>query len=1208
MGKMMEMNWKYRSTLALVLLLFLSLTAGCFMPEAAIAEDQTGDLIISLGDDEVISSYLADGGSNAVMSVFQIASSDRNGGWNIHSGFADFGIADAEKKLRSGDDSGVQKILENAAFREKALSTSPIQTVSINGEEFRFSSLPSGIYYYYAKIGKGSNVLVVHGLVPIPYVYRGVALNPVKVTSKKLEYCEFPLTAVKYMEGRDFYEGDEEEFTFIVEGRQVENGKKVGNAPMPERNNVRITRVAGESREATVDFGRILFTHEHAGKTFEYTIREEVAPDSHVTPTPSSRTVTVKVEEIEGMLTVTKIADSSDDLVFTNTFSTVVSIPLNANKELVNRDFIEGDSWTFNVTPRESDAPRLRNIDDTKPADPLTIRPTSGNLEEMILGYLFFDESYIGKTFHYTIAESGQVDDVTNDRSKHVTVQVKYNPETHNIEVESTSDDPETVTFRNVYEASITFEGTKELIGVELLGRKLLEGEFAFDVMEDGKIIQTVYNDAYGNIIFKPITYTVEDAGENVGERKIHTYTVKERKIEGGLISTDTREYTIKIGVTNEGNGMLKVEPIEGIEFDDPFQLSFTNKVNTDDLQIMKSFKETRILTAAEKPEFFPVTVKLTTEKGKPYSGTFEMIEGKNVKSVTFDENGEAHVEVKYIGQNPWLTIKGIPVGIRYEVTEEMTDDQKERYGSPEIYNATGIIGQSDDPASLVAITNTRKTSDLTISKVMITDYAEIDADKEFIFNITLSDENLEPFECKLTYYDADGKQLKEEKVQFVGGKATVKVKGNQNVKISGLPVGIGYTIGEEKMPFFKLTGKTGDTGTITAEGSTATFTNERVVKPVSLTVSKTVQNNENDTTNFTFTVTLSDTTINGKYGDMIFENGVATFTLKSGESATATGLSSGISYKVEEADSTNYYIVEATGVSGTINADAELGPDREAHFVNAKTPATNPPPNPPGPGPVTTPTPEPEEPTPTPTVTPAPDIEYTSVEVWKTWDDNNDAAGKRPDSIIIHLFADSAAAMQEVASATITAADGWHWTFTNLPVLDNYNLPIDYSIVEEAVPGYTTTINGFNVTNSMKTELTSATVVKKWEDDPDNHPMRPTTLRVTLYNDGTPIMTVTLNEGNGWRATVNDLPVYQNGRPITYNWVEEEVLGYTQTANSTDGTVTTITNTLWNRLPPPDGPIPPGPQPGNPEDEIDDYGTPLGLGIIINHVGDCFD
>ena len=66
-------------------------------------------------------------------------------------------------------------------------------------------------------------------------------------------------------------------------------------------------------------------------------------------------------------------------------------------------------------------------------------------------------------------------------------------------------------------------------------------------------------------------------------------------------------------------------------------------------------------------------------------------------------------------------------------------------------------------------------------------------------------------------------------------------------------------------------------------------------------------------------------------------------------------------------------------------------------------------------------------------------------------------------------------------------------------------------------------------------------------------------------------------------------------------------MLGYVQTSVTTEGDVTTFTNTLWQLAPPPAG-TNPGPRAGTPEEEIDDYGTPLGLGIIINHVGDCFD
>ena len=74
------------------------------------------------------------------------------------------------------------------------------------------------------------------------------------------------------------------------------------------------------------------------------------------------------------------------------------------------------------------------------------------------------------------------------------------------------------------------------------------------------------------------------------------------------------------------------------------------------------------------------------------------------------------------------------------------------------------------------------------------------------------------------------------------------------------------------------------------------TVTNE--LKTGNLTVSKTVLGEHADLEqNFEFTVTLSDTSVNGMYGDIEFINGTATFVLKHGESKTAYGLPAGIQY-----------------------------------------------------------------------------------------------------------------------------------------------------------------------------------------------------------------------------------------------------------------------------------------------------------------------
>ena len=82
---------------------------------------------------------------------------------------------------------------------------------------------------------------------------------------------------------------------------------------------------------------------------------------------------------------------------------------------------------------------------------------------------------------------------------------------------------------------------------------------------------------------------------------------------------------------------------------------------------------------------------------------------------------------------------------------------------------------------------------------------------------------------------------------------------------------------------------------------------------------------------------------------------------------------------------------------------------------------------------------------------------------------------------------------------------------------------------------------------------------------------VKPASLTVTLYADDTATdNVVTLNEGNNWTSDeITDLPKYrfdseQNKNvEIGYHWVEEDVSGgWFLTDSSTDGTVTTITNT----------------------------------------------
>ena len=101
------------------------------------------------------------------------------------------------------------------------------------------------------------------------------------------------------------------------------------------------------------------------------------------------------------------------------------------------------------------------------------------------------------------------------------------------------------------------------------------------------------------------------------------------------------------------------------------------------------------------------------------------------------------------------------------------------------------------------------------------------------------------------------------------------------------------------------------------------------------LSVAKTVAGNNGDTSKaFNFTVTLKDTSVNGMFGDMTFTAGKATFSLKHGESKTATNLPAGITYTVTEAEADqDGYTTTAANASGRIMKDATV----TAAFTNTK-------------------------------------------------------------------------------------------------------------------------------------------------------------------------------------------------------------------------------------------------------------------------------
>lgn len=91
----------------------------------------------------------------------------------------------------------------------------------------------------------------------------------------------------------------------------------------------------------------------------------------------------------------------------------------------------------------------------------------------------------------------------------------------------------------------------------------------------------------------------------------------------------------------------------------------------------------------------------------------------------------------------------------------------------------------------------------------------------------------------------------------------------------------------------------------------------------------------------FSFTVTLDDKLHQRHLRDMTFQDGVAAFTLKDGESKTAKGLPSGVGYTVAEARVDGY----GTRVEGHNPGTVPFGDTAEVLIINYDD--TTPPPGP---------------------------------------------------------------------------------------------------------------------------------------------------------------------------------------------------------------------------------------------------------------------
>ncbi|PJZ18272.1 cell wall anchor protein, partial [Bacillus cereus] len=177
-----------------------------------------------------------------------------------------------------------------------------------------------------------------------------------------------------------------------------------------------------------------------------------------------------------------------------------------------------------------------------------------------------------------------------------------------------------------------------------------------------------------------------------------------------------------------------------------------------------------------------------------------------------------------------------------------------------------------------------------------------------------------------------------------------------------------------------------------------------------------------------------------------------------------------------------------------------------------------------------------------------------TKVEGTKTWKDDN--ATDRPEMIKVDLLQNGTViATQEVSKAT-----GWKYEFKDLAAYDAEGKAYKYEVKEQAVEGYKSKVNGYDITNTKVGE-TKVEGTKTWNDN--NATDRPSTIKVDLLQNGKVVETKEVTAETNWKYTFEKLQAYDaNGAAYKYEVKEQAIPGYESKVNGTDITNTKVGKT----------------------------------------------
>lgn len=169
-----------------------------------------------------------------------------------------------------------------------------------------------------------------------------------------------------------------------------------------------------------------------------------------------------------------------------------------------------------------------------------------------------------------------------------------------------------------------------------------------------------------------------------------------------------------------------------------------------------------------------------------------------------------------------------------------------------------------------------------------------------------------------------------------------------------------------------------------------------------------------------------------------------------------------------------------------------------------------------------------------------------TSATVTKQWVDENNQDGKRPTEIKVQLLANGEKLGEQIK---LNEANQWKYTWNNLPQKEN-GIEINYTVEEEVIPSYTTTLDdsdhgNIKLINTYQTEKTEVKGYKIWNDNNNQANVRPEAIVINLLADGKQVDTKEVSEITNWMYEFTNLPKFKDGKEIVYTVTENTVKEY---------------------------------------------------------------